>query len=516
MWNDLLPENKKEYKKMILAFTSLTEMFAQKEDISEKEIDKKNKNVPAPIINSKYQETIFQRVFGAVGEDINNKSYDASLVNPRTSEKYLIGIKTFRINSGDQKIAQFKTNHDEWEELINKIKKNSVNPEGKLKSKEEIFEANKDLYLELARKIAIVRNKRIDSSISNLRGFRTIDNETFESVYHVLMPSKKGEPPAIYVGETSYDRIDIDKITTDGCTSASNPTNFKFTDGKHQYKYTSADSQLLMNFENDNIVLEKWDIKYADDAYAIFKNIADDVYSDPKSHLDIEESYSWMITNSKGEVERFSGFNSFYGVGSKLGMSQRNTKIDRLLSEYRGIIDNNILKSIAENTRKFLIEESSCANRQDKIDLRDKIMSELDSVDNIEFQKSIKSLLYRPSDEIYIPLPQSKSFHSLHPDFFAPGLGRHKNLKNIKQIPKENRRFTLVFEPSGEKMESYITQENGKAIESWEKQTILGDWILRKVFQLGNYEPLTAEKLDEVGLNGIRLYKIRGSPDVHL
>ncbi len=52
-------------------------------------------------------------------------------------------------------------------------------------------------------------------------------------------------------------------------------------------------------------------------------------------------------------------------------------------------------------------------------------------------------------------------------------------------------------------------------IESIDSQSILGEWILRKVFQLDEYEPLTRRRLDEIGINGIRLYKLEGSPEVH-
>ena len=44
--------------------------------------------------------------------------------------------------------------------------------------------------------------------------------------------------------------IDIDKLEILGCTGKQYPTNFYFTDGKHVYKYTAADSQLHMNFNN--------------------------------------------------------------------------------------------------------------------------------------------------------------------------------------------------------------------------------------------------------------------------
>ena len=122
MWKELPINKKLEYKKMILAFASLTEMFAQKA-----ETDDKQNIVYSPIINSKYQETVFQKVFTANAEDIGNTSFDASLcqINENgTRTKYLIGIKTFGVASGNQKVAQFKANHDEWSEILNDIKNN--------------------------------------------------------------------------------------------------------------------------------------------------------------------------------------------------------------------------------------------------------------------------------------------------------------------------------------------------------------------------------------------------------
>src|SRR5699024_7559936 len=99
MWYELPQKQKKLYKKLITNFASLSEAFAQKKENDEEKV--------TPIVNSKFQETVFQRAFDAVGEDISNSSYDASI---KTDEgnKYLVGIKAFGINSGDQKIAQFK------------------------------------------------------------------------------------------------------------------------------------------------------------------------------------------------------------------------------------------------------------------------------------------------------------------------------------------------------------------------------------------------------------------------
>ncbi|MDO0994142.1 hypothetical protein [Staphylococcus borealis] len=99
MWSKLNVEEKLKYKKLITNFASLSEAFSQKSEDVEGQV--------APIVNSKFQETVFQKAFGAIGEDIANTSYDASLLLDE-EHKYLVGIKSFGINSGDQKIAQFK------------------------------------------------------------------------------------------------------------------------------------------------------------------------------------------------------------------------------------------------------------------------------------------------------------------------------------------------------------------------------------------------------------------------
>lgn len=51
---------------------------------------------------------------------------------------------------------------------------------------------NEELYKKLAIKIATLRNMRIESSKEQIKGFKGTEKEV-ESVYHVLMPSRKGE-----------------------------------------------------------------------------------------------------------------------------------------------------------------------------------------------------------------------------------------------------------------------------------------------------------------------------------
>ncbi len=525
MWEKLPDNQKNEYRRMILAFASLTEVFAQKAE------DDNETGTNGPIINSKFQETVFQKAFNASAEDIGNTSYDAAIrliISPTQELKYLIGIKTFGINSGDQKVAQFKANHNEWSEIINTIENNSKHAQN---NKDEIDKLNKDLYKQLAVNISVLRNMRIASSQSNLKGFKIKDEDNnVQTVYHVLMPSGKGEKPQIFVGETSYDKIDIEKINVLGCTGTRTPTNFKFTDGNHEYKFTPADSQLYMNFHNKEIVKENWDVIYLDNPYEVFSEIADklegkndkqqithDVIAQLKTAQAIESSKCWLLTNKNNEVEPFSGFNLFYGVGSKMGQDQRKKVITKLKEKYQ-TLNNKDINEVIKNIEIFLNNPApSYPEKLEKKDFRDSIIKAIKTINNPEFTEDTIKLLFRNSKEVYIPIPDSKNFHNNNPKFFVDINKELFDQNTGSLLPTEDERtFDLVFEPSGERVKAHITQDFGKGIATKDDQGILGNWILHEIFQLQPYEPLTSKRLNEIGLNGLRLYKIKNDKSIHI
>lgn len=113
-WTDLPLEQKQEYKTLICAFSSLTELFAQKNEEAD---------TPTPYVNSKMQEKVFCHCFHAKVEDVGNTSFDASLKIDcdGKEQKYLVGIKTFLIDSGPQKIAQMKAASPQWQDYSHSI-----------------------------------------------------------------------------------------------------------------------------------------------------------------------------------------------------------------------------------------------------------------------------------------------------------------------------------------------------------------------------------------------------------
>ncbi|WP_276804693.1 hypothetical protein [Lactobacillus hominis] len=502
MWDNLPETQKNKYKKLITNFASLTEAFTQK-SFGDKHVK--------PFINSKYQETAFQYAFKAVEEDIANTSFDASLLT-KSGNKYLVGIKSFLYSSGDQKIAQFKSVSTKWTKLFDEIRKNAKKIKADHGTKRQLDKLNYDIYLELATNISRLRNERIRSSKAQLRGFD--NDDTVVSVYHVLMPSStKDHKPLIHVGETSYTEINLDKLKVLGCTSLKTPNNFRFTDGVHVYKYASADSQLFMTFDNKNIVVDTWDVKYVSDAMKFFEELnesegQEEFISIPKSeyHVDVP-SFSWMLTDKNGQVNTRSGINEF-NAQSKYSKNERKEKIKEFLSKYKDKLTEEELENLRNDLFTVLLPMKK-SNKEIILGNETKEKIKLFAKEHAFLENDLIDLIYsRPHNEVYIPIPDSKQFHKDHPNFFGDHLGINLMDKKGKIIKEQkDRTFMMRFLPSGNEIEGYINQERGKAIQSPHSQSTLGKWLRSNVFQLKDLELLDAEKLDILGINAIRMVK---------
>lgn len=140
-----------------------------------------------------------------------------------------------------------------------------------------------------------------------------------------------------------------------------------------------------------------------------------------------------------------------------------------------------------------------------KEQLREDIMKRVTALRDPEFTEKITRLVFRPTNELYIPIVKSMEFHTEHPNFFVKEL-KFDERNNLIQDTKD-RTFKLRLMPSGEEIEAYINQQGGKAIQSIDSQEILGRWLLQKVFQLPPQKPLTQKRLEELGINGLRLTK---------
>lgn len=509
MWDNLPESQKNKYKKLITNFASLTEAFTQK-SFGDKHVK--------PFVNSKFQETAFQYAFNAVEEDIANTSFDASLLT-KEGNKYLVGIKSFLYSSGDQKIAQFKSVSTKWTKMFDQIRENAKKVKKENGKKKQLDQLNHDIYLELALNISRLRNERIRSSKAQLRGFN--NDDTVVSVYHVLMPSEtKDHKPLIHVGEKSYTEINLEKIKILGCTSLKTPNNFRFTDGVHTYKYASADSQLFMTFNNKRIVVDTWDVNYVSDAMNFFEKLneaseAQEFISIPKNEYQVDmPSFSWMLIDKNGQVNTRSGINAF-NAQSKLGKEKRKVKIKEFLIKYSDKLSNLEMGNLKEDLRIILLPKGN-SNKDIVLGNKTKEKIKIFADEHLFLKRDLINLVYsRPHNEVYIPIPDSKKFHEEHPNFFGEKLAVGLIDKDGKIIKKQkDRTFMMRFLPSGNEIEGYIDQQNGKAIQSPHSQSKLGKWLRSNVFQLKDLELLDAEKLEVLGINAIRMVKNKANKTI--
>ncbi|MFS1982623.1 restriction endonuclease PLD domain-containing protein [Vibrio breoganii] len=93
----------------------------------------------------------------------------------------------------------------------------------------------------------------------------------------------------------------------------------------------------------------------------------------------------------------------------------------------------------------------------------------------------------RHPDEVYIPIPAA--VHKESPTFF----------------PERDEPFDLNL-PNGTKLSSKVCQQGRKALMS-DPNRALGNWLLRSVFKLSEYELLTLEHLTKIGFDSVRVTK---------
>lgn len=105
----------------------------------------------------------------------------------------------------------------------------------------------------------------------------------------------------------------------------------------------------------------------------------------------------------------------------------------------------------------------------------------------------------RNFDEVYISIP--REVYKYFPRFL-PYLDYTDETGSAKNAPK----FKVKL-PDGNHIMCKVAQANGKALMS-DPNSVLGEWILRKVLRLKEGELLTRKYLDELGIDSVRLTKI--------
>lgn len=234
-------------------------------------------------------------------------------------------------------------------------------------------------------------------------------------------------------------------------------------------------------------------IKFTERAHGIEKSIYHCVVRDEGRFILVEENMDLIdIDNIKG-------------IKDKQGSISFND----------GKNEYSFLKSKSTLTKRFLTDDSV---REFGVDILKDPLSELQVIFKekleLETEKKIVSTIFLPLyghdkkvyeksglnqwnaggrkrnlSEVYIPIPSV--INKYFADFF----------------PSRNTSFILKL-PNGNEMDAKVCQENDKALMSYSNKE-LGEWILRDVLNLKEGEILTYKKLEELGVDSVRIDKVK-------
>lgn len=263
VWEQYSIDQRNEYIQFLQVYGALSNLFRQKQgDL-------------IPYLDSKFQETIFAKIFNGQNVDIGNTPHDVLSV---FGEKRIgIGIKTWMGSKPSfQKVMQLKRYQGEISTLQN------------------------DLH-SLAYKISELKNEKMKSDYERL-GLSETDN-----IYHYVTRDEG----RFVINECAYPLIDTTNISVFNPT----PTAFSWTDGNKDYKFTFGDSQIWQKFDStkqDAIILNKFDVNIIEDPFSFLLDAYSKLIGSTKeTSLDIVEAYLPLYSYRSQEVEEKSGLNAW-------------------------------------------------------------------------------------------------------------------------------------------------------------------------------------------------------------
>lgn len=263
VWEQYSSDERNEYIQFLQVYGALTNLFRQKQGDM------------VPYLDSKFQETVFSKIFKGQNVDIGNTPHD--VLSVFGNKRIGIGLKTWIGSKPSyQKVMQLK------------------------RYQKEINLHRSDLH-SLAYKISEIKNERMRSDYERL-GLSETDN-----IYHYVTRDKG----LFTINECAYPLIDINNIKN----FIETPSALTWTDGNKDYRYTFGDSQILQKFDSNkysSIVLKKFDVKIIDDPFSfLLKAYLNLIESSKSMEIEIVEAYLPLYSFKSKEVKEKSGLNAW-------------------------------------------------------------------------------------------------------------------------------------------------------------------------------------------------------------
>ena len=265
VWEQYSSEQREEYVKFLQVYGALSNLFRQKQGDM------------IPYLDSKFQETVFAKIFNSQNADYGNTPHD--VVSVFGNDRIGIGLKTWMNSKPSfQKVMQLKRYQNE----INGVFK------------------NKDVEA-LAYKISEIKNERMKSDYERL-GLSEDKN-----IYHYVTRDES----RFVINECAYPLIDLNNLKKFNLT----PTAFFWSDGHKDYKYTFGDSQIHQKFDSskkDTFLLHQFDIKIIEDPFSFLLEAYFNFIDKAKVAVNnIVEVYLPLYSYQSKEVEEKSGLNAW-------------------------------------------------------------------------------------------------------------------------------------------------------------------------------------------------------------
>ena len=273
VWERYPKKQREEYIYFLKVYGALSNLFRQKQGDM------------IPYLDSKFQETIFARVFQAQNVDIGNTPHDILSVfgNLRVG----IGLKTWMHSKPSyQKVMQLKSYKSEIDAALR-----TDNP------------------LHIATTISMIKNDRMQSDYCRL-GLTNGHN-----IYHYVTR----DYGKFVVQETSYPLVNLHNLGEFERTA----TSFSWSDGLKRYKYTYGDSQIFQYFgidEPETEVVEEFDVDIIDDPFEFLLNSYKNVtFTVQEEDTMVREAYLPLYSYRTKEVEEKSGLNAWNAAPKSKG-----------------------------------------------------------------------------------------------------------------------------------------------------------------------------------------------------
>lgn len=266
VWQRYNEEERQKYIKFLQVYGALSNLFRQKQGDF------------IPYLDSKFQETIYAKVFKGENVDIGNTPHD--VLSVFGGDRIGVGIKTWMNSKPSyQKVMQLK------------------------RYQEEISGYRSDLS-SLAILISKIKNEKMQSDYKRLG---LIENN---NIYHYVTRDEG----MFQVNECAYPLVALDKIKI----LEDAKTSFSWTDGIKEYKFTFADSQIWQKFDSSasgSYILHRFDVNIIDDPFEfLLRSYTELIGEAIQTNIEIEEAYLPLYSYRTKEVEEKSGLNAWNGA----------------------------------------------------------------------------------------------------------------------------------------------------------------------------------------------------------